>query len=321
VPAFLSGEDYLALPRDPQPWVIKDLIAVGGLTNLYGKPKTGKSFVALGQAHAIADENVDEWLNFPVLKHGPVAYLQIDTPRGIWAERIKDIHESGRLFSAAPTDGRHGVFFCDSISADIFPFNVVLPAHHDWLKKQLTLIQPVVVYIDTIRETHEGDENDSTNMKNVITSLVDACRPAAVVLLSHARKDTLFTSQGGDDLMSDARGSNYLAGKMDCVIKMTGAAKPTGLHYGGRAAGRGRLSVTQEPGTGLVMLDGEDAKYQELLRRRVTELRAQAPEMSVNAMAEIIGTETKHREVRTITTNINTLLGLKSRVRKKKSSK
>jgi RecA-family ATPase len=89
------GENYLALPRDPQPWLIDKLVPSGGLMNLYGKPKLGKSYGALGIAHAIANESVDSFLGHQVVKHGKVVYLQVDTPRSEWAQRQERMVKGG----------------------------------------------------------------------------------------------------------------------------------------------------------------------------------------------------------------------------------
>ena len=39
MPEFVRLNDYLKLDREPQPWVIHSLIPVGGLINIFGKPK------------------------------------------------------------------------------------------------------------------------------------------------------------------------------------------------------------------------------------------------------------------------------------------
>lgn len=296
LPAFLSGPAYLSLPRDPQPWVIRDLIPVEGLTNIFGKPKAGKSFAALGMAHAISNDGIPEWLGFAVQKHGPVAYLQIDTPRGEWAGRITRLSQHGYDLS--------NVFFCDMLMTPSYPFDILDAAQQKWLQAQLAQLQPVVVFIDTLREAHGSDENDSTAMRNVITQLVASCRPAAIVLVSHSRKDTAFTSAGGDDLMNDARGSSYVPGRMDTIIKVTN----TGILYKGRSVGQGRIDIRQDPDSLLLMLDGEAEKYFELLHERVREMRTENPKVSIKAMADDIEKRTSFRKHRVITDHIGNFL-------------
>ena len=239
---FFEGDDYLALPRDPVPWIVKGLIPVGGLVNLYGKPKTGKSFAALGVAQAVGGGHT-HWLteNFEVCKSGRVIYLQIDTPRGQWAARMDKMKGDGSGFP--------GVWFADTLLAP-YPFNILVAEHQAWLEKRVKVINPVMVVIDTLREVHNGDENDSTTMKNVVSALVKACTPSAILLVSHSRK-----ANGMDeDLMNDARGSGYIAGRMDTVVKLT----EKHLMFKGRAMGDGKVKVSQHPQTGAIQLDVTD---------------------------------------------------------------
>lgn len=266
---FFFGDDYLSLPRDPQPWVIKGLIPVGGAVNMFGNPKTGKSFAALGIAHAVATGQ-PYWLDpkFEVVKPGRVAYLQIDTPRGLWTHRLDKMKAGGYDFS--------GVGFCDTIVAP-YPFNILIPDHQQWLKTRLASISPILVVIDTLREVHAGDENDSTVMKNVVAALTAACTPAAMLLLSHSRKGNQMNAGGGDDLMTDNRGSGYVAGRMDTIVKLT--AKH--LLYKGRAVGDGKLKVRQHPTLGLLEKD-EDLDN---LTAVVAMLVRDYPEESINALA------------------------------------
>jgi hypothetical protein len=74
------------------------------------------------------------------------------------------------------------------------------------------------VVIDTIRESHSGDENDSTAMQQVIARLDAAIRPAAMILIAHARKSN---ADAGYDLLNDSRGSNYIVGRMDAICRFS----------------------------------------------------------------------------------------------------
>src|SRR5574341_1381405 len=112
---FAPGDEYVTLPRDPETWLIKPLWPVGGWLNIYGQPKKArKSYLALGMAHAIS-AGLDSWLSFPVHKHGPVLFLQVDTPRSLWAPRLEDLASAGWDLS--------NVFVADTKMSP-FPFNV-----------------------------------------------------------------------------------------------------------------------------------------------------------------------------------------------------
>jgi RecA-family ATPase len=239
---FLKPKDYLALPRDPQPWLIEKLVPSGGSMNLFGLPKLGKSFCALGIAMALADPNVHEWLGHRVLKHGPVLYLQVDTPRSEWAERVKNlnIHEDIRLTDANLVP---------------YPLDITLPDMQQGLKAAIQEIKPIALIVDTLREVHDGDENDSTDMKKVITSLVVATKETntALILVSHSRKATLSTTD--DDVVNEGRGSGYTAGKMDMLARLTSHH----LIMKGRSIGLTKISVQQDD-QGMITRNESDAQ-------------------------------------------------------------
>lgn len=241
---FTPLDAYLSLPKAPHPWVVEKLIPVGGLVNCFGKPKTGKSFFALGLAQAIVNGDAD-WQGYPIQQHGPVAYLQIDTPREEWHSRLSKL-------AFQPQAGRT-LWMADMWQVPEFPFNILNPQRTEvrWLKESLATIQPVLTIIDTLREVHGGDENDSTTMRNVLAELVGACRPSAILLLSHARKDSILTTNGEEDLMDQGRGSSYVAGRMDVVIKLTAKR----MVFKGRATGQTVETIMQDTNTGLIVVE------------------------------------------------------------------
>lgn len=243
---FVPADAYLNLPRAPQPWVIEKLLPIGGLVNMFGKPKTGKSFLALSLAKAIVNGEPD-WCGYPISQPGSVAYLQIDTPREEWSDRLARIPLNNT--------GAHKLWIADMYQVPEFPFNILNPQQTEltWLKQSIAAINPVLTVIDTLREVHSGDENDSTTMRNVIGSLVDACRPSAILLLSHSRKDSMLTATGDDDMMDQGRGSSYVAGRMDVVMKLTQKR----LMFKGRAMGQTQEPVFQDPVTKLILVEPE----------------------------------------------------------------
>jgi RecA-family ATPase len=182
--------------------------------NLYGIPKAGKSFAAMQLAHAISNEKVSEWLGLEVAQHCPVAYFQLDTPRTIWMERIETFEkELGYSFD--------NVYFADLNLIPRFPFNILQDNDKQAFQMGLSQLrpQPHVVIVDTLREAHNSDEDNATVMRNVISNIVFATRPAATIFISHARKASVLTDD--DDVINDTRGSSYVSGRMDAIIKQT----------------------------------------------------------------------------------------------------
>lgn len=269
---FVSASEYLGLPREPQPWVVDKLIPVGGLVNVFGKPKSGKSFLMLGVIEAIANA-LPEWEGFAIKKHGPVAYLQVDTPREEWAARVT------RMNWSSP-EAADQLWIADMWQVPEFPFNILNPQgiEMQWLRDNLARIRPVVVVIDTLREIHGGDENDSTIMRNVISNLVAACRPAAIVLVSHSRKDSVMTTMGEDDLMDQQRGSSYVSGRMDVIIKVS----PKRLTFKGRATGQQQYPIHQDE-KGFIRVERETTDaFEDALRTA----RHHYPDAGITELAE-----------------------------------
>lgn len=226
---IVTGAEYLALPREAEAWLIRPLIPVGGSVIIYGDAKVGKSYAALQLANALVQGG--EWLGFPVTQRGRVVYVQLDTPRNLWAERLEQLKESG-----IPVDV---IDFADRETLQTMPFNILEKEHYLLLQGAIRKISPVAVVVDTIREAHDGDENESGAMKNVVSALQAAVFPAALILISHGRK-TL--QDAPHDLISDVRGSNYVVGRMDAIIKFSKAS----MGYTGRAIEEGHVRLRRQ---------------------------------------------------------------------------
>lgn len=214
---FIPGAAYLQLPRAEEPWIVHKLLPVGGLLNLYGTAKAGKSYAALQLAIAVASGQ-PEWLGLGVDAHGPTAYIQLDTARQTWLAEYLD--------HATLMDGYDvtNVGFADAYAVP-YPFNL-LGEGGTWLKKAIAEMtpKPILVILDTLRDAHAGDENDSGVMRNVVTTFRDALDGAAGVLVSHARK---LQKDQTVDLLGDNRGSNYVAGASDGILRMWANPKGT----------------------------------------------------------------------------------------------
>jgi RecA-family ATPase len=225
---IVSTSDYLSLPREPETWLIEPLLPIGGAALLYGDAKIGKSFAALQMAEALVQGT--SWLGFPCRK-STVVYIQLDTPRSLWADRLERLgarssqarpesqaNVSSCASTPANTGGLNNIFQADRETLETWPFDILLDEHQVLLKAALDHVGPDVVIIDTLREAHSGDENDSTAMQQVIARLTAAVKPAALILISHSRKSN---PEFGQDLINDNRGSNYVVGRMDAIIRFS----------------------------------------------------------------------------------------------------
>ena len=261
-PGILTGAEYLALPRDRETWLLRPLIPVGGAAILYGDAKLGKSYLAIQLALALIG-TYPNWLGFHVSTVGQVVYLQLDTPGSLWSKRLKELRRTG-----LPTER---IYLADRETLEHYPFDILQPSHLAYLRALLREINPTAVIVDTVREAHSGDEDSSTVMRNVIANLVAATHPAALIIISHARKPS---QDRPGDLMADQRGSGYVVGRMDAVMRLT----KKGLEYSGRAIEQGNIRLErQENGLWLPLIDETAVHLAEVVSNTaLTTLRAKA---------------------------------------------
>lgn len=235
---------YLTLPAAERTWLVDQLIPTGGLVNLFSAPKQGKSYLVLDLARALSQGDTC-WLNQTIPRQAKVLYVQLDTPRSLWIDRFKKCQEAGVSFTTndigpdQPTETEY--FLVADMESAPFPFNICDPSCFAWLRDHINALKPELVVIDTIRETHDLDEDKAGPMKMVLTQLRAACMtitglPPAILIISHSRK-TNPKADGG--LMEEGRGANYVAGRADVVMRLVAkeGADTARLIYRGRATG------------------------------------------------------------------------------------
>lgn len=212
----LWGQDYLTLTATESPYIVSQLLPVSGMLNIYAPPKVGKSLGALQIAAAIAGGEPTIW-GYPIHQHGPALYVQLDNPQATWQAKVRDASRLGYDVSR--------VMFTDKQMKQIpYPFSILaerelLGRGWAWLKSCVRDFGPfTLVVLDTLRETFEGNENDSRVMKALIDGVQDAIAPAALILVSHAKKPNETIP---DTLLSGNRGSSAVAGRMDCILRMS----------------------------------------------------------------------------------------------------
>lgn len=231
-PGFVDIDTYLKLPRERETWLLKPLIPVGGSALLYGPAKLGKSYLAVQLGLALSGQ-ADNFLEFPVVQSGKVLYLQLDTPRSLWAKRFEDMIKLGGLKYDSSK-----MALADRESIEYHPFDILQPTHMKYLAAAVKPHSPTAVIVDTLRESQSGDENDSTVMRNVVANLQDAVAPAALIIVSHSRKENPDPT-ADKNLMDDHRGSSYIVGRMDAILRLTKRR----LYYQGRSIEEGHVDI------------------------------------------------------------------------------
>jgi hypothetical protein len=238
-PGFVNVDTYLTLPRDKEAWLIKPLLPVSGAALIYSQEKLGKTSLAI-QLGAALSGGSSEWMGFGVSQHGPVLYLQLDTPRSTFAIRFEKLRQHGYPYR------NENFLIADRECLDKYPFDILQPTHVQHLHELVHRHQAIAVIVDTLRESHSGDEDNSTNMRNVIVNLVGATHPAALVVISHSRKPSQDMSPS---LMADHRGSSYVTGRMDVIMRLT----KNRLYYGGRSIEEGDMKLLRQDVDGVLL--------------------------------------------------------------------
>lgn len=179
---------------DPEP-LIDGILYRDSLSWLYGKPGSGKSFVALDWAASVATGT--PWHTRTVTP-GPVLYLV--------AEGVRGMRKRVRAWETANQQAMTGVTF--------LPIAVQL-LHGTDRQALLALVeelQPALVIIDTqARCTVGASENDAGEMGRVVAAgdLIRTASSACVLMVHHSGKNGL-----------DLRGSSAFEGAATSIIKV-----------------------------------------------------------------------------------------------------
>lgn len=232
-PGFVGLDDYLDLPRNAETFLIKPLVPTSGAALIFGNPKSGKSWLGIQLALALTGQ-LPDFLGFEIPSPGRVLYLQLDTPREVWANRFDEmIKKYGLKYDSSL------LRLADRESIEHFPFDILQPLHMKYLYDEVRRHGACAVIIDTLREVHSGDEDSSTTSRNVVANLVGATKPAALFIISHDRKPAPDRDK---DIMADHRGSSYIVGRMDAILRLT----KNRIYYAGRSIEQGDIKLSRE---------------------------------------------------------------------------
>lgn len=191
--------DELLNTSFPKPrWVVPDLLPVG-LASLAGRPKLGKSWLALQLAVSVATGG--RFLDVPV-EQGPVIYLALeDAPR-----RLKGRLERLKAPVGAPIH----------FHTAWLPLNAEGAGLSD-LQSEMNALQPRFVVIDTLTRACSGgiDWNDLGPVTGLLSELqhVAQLSDCCVLTIDHHKKPSGMSNNAVDDML----GSTAKAAVIDTV--------------------------------------------------------------------------------------------------------
>lgn len=191
----------LTLSERP-PLLVAPFIAAGSVTLLFGPPSAGKTHLTISMASALV-AGTPLWGMFPT-QRSRVLIVQADMNTALYQDRV-------RPNAAALTDNTM------ILATDGFPIDVCALKPSDPVIRQLREFAPHIVFVDTLRKTHNLSEIDDQTPDRVYTAWRTLLPDAAFVFLHHSRK--LPTSPDASKVISEAfRGSGAWAASADTII-------------------------------------------------------------------------------------------------------
>ena len=182
---LLGADDLRDLP--PLAWRVRGVLPAVGLAGLYGPSASGKSFLALDMAAAIAEGR--RWFDCRV-EAAPVVYAALEG-------------EGGFKLRVAAWEVHTGRALPDGLSMVLQSFKLTEPQD----VKDLAAVVPAgaVVFLDTLnRAAPTADENSSKDMGEILSAakLLQSLISGLVVLVHHTGKDATKGLRGHSSLFA-----------------------------------------------------------------------------------------------------------------------
>lgn len=196
---LLSAADLANAP--PLRWLVRGVLPSEGLAALYGPSGSGKSFLVLDIAAAVAGAKA-EWFALRVT-HAPVTYAALEGEAGL-SKRLDAWRQHHNKPSPAPLR-----FIAQ-------PFDLLTPADVQELARSIKFGGGAggMVVIDTLNRSAPGaDENSSVDMGNLIA--------AAKQLQSMVGGLVLLVHHTGKDASRGLRGHSSLFAALDAAIEVS----------------------------------------------------------------------------------------------------
>lgn len=191
---LLGSADLHALP--PLAWCVRGVLPTVGLAGLYGPSASGKSFLALDMAAAIAEGS--RWFDCRV-EAAPVVYAALEG-------------EAGFKLRAQAWEASKGRTLPDNLQMMMQPFKLTDPRDISDLAKVVSA--GAVVFIDTLnRAAPTADENSSKDMGEILEGAkrLQHLINGLVVLVHHTGKNTA----------AGLRGHSSLFAALDCAVEVS----------------------------------------------------------------------------------------------------
>lgn len=192
---LMSAADLCSLP--PLRWTVRGVLPADGLAALYGPSGSGKSFLVLDIAAAVAG-GVYEWFGRRVTQC-PVTYCALEGEGGVGKRLQAWSHHHGKPIPGA-------------LRFVAQPFSILETGDVDELAKAVQAAGGAggMVIVDTLNRAAPGaDENSSADMGRIISSAkrLQAITGGLVLLVHHTGKDATKGPRGHSSLFASLDGA------------------------------------------------------------------------------------------------------------------
>jgi hypothetical protein len=215
--ALACGPDA-AKPPPHDTTVVRGVAHTGSISLIYGKPKSGKAFLATDLALAVAQPAKPAWMGHRIQQHGVVLYVACEGHGGYWkrlAAVIEPIHDNFVLATGRPTllKSRDGYQWVPNIQDILDAIEAV--------RDQLGSV-PILIVVDTVfRSFGGGNVNDSAHMNAYLAGIQAlADQGIALILVHHATKSN-GTPAGSVSLMGAADTIVLVEKHLDAIRSFT----------------------------------------------------------------------------------------------------
>ena len=197
---------HIPVAPDGGRWLVEGLVAEQAVGFIGGVPKTGKTWLGLDLAVAVAS-GVPALGRFPVHRPGPVLLYTAEDPAAAIRERVAGIA------TAAGID-------LEKLAVGLITeptMRLDLDADRDRLAEALARVKPRLLLLDPLVRLHRGDENSASEISEILGFLRQMQRQyaTAILLVHHVRKS------GASDNGQALRGSGDLHAWGDSNLYVT----------------------------------------------------------------------------------------------------
>ena len=211
---ILKAESFASFiqPLPGENFLIDGWIPTESMMMMFAPSGSGKGFVAVDLAYAIANSDVEEWHGKKINKHGPVIYLAGEGQKGL-RKRFAGIAEYFReIFDISPDKTKIGVI------KEAIPINDDNPDFG--INRVIANIgsmtaEPALIIIDTTNRYMAGDENktsDATSFIQAATRIINEFH-CSVLIIHHTGLS--------QETQGRARGSSVFKAAMDMEFRIS----------------------------------------------------------------------------------------------------